>query len=538
MDQDPSTLIDLVCRKSQAVKSKTGRREISISAQESRGRRTAAQLGLTVRHVWREVGSASRFRKSKKTAKQDLALQALERGEVGAVWVFRLDRWTRRGAGAILSIVEPADGRPRRLLVDNGDPDNPGVGLDSANPRDRSELIRRAEEAREETEILSERILNTKMFQRENGEWLNGVCPYGLRIVTVSTEDEGEEIEERKLMRDSETSAGIPGEPDVTKLDIAREVVYDLPMAGVSKREIARLMNARGVPSPTGIQWAFSTVASMIGNPAYAGWQITGREGGKSMRMLYRNSAGEKVSVMVGPAVISDEEWKAAQAASRGYGPPADKESWRAKHLLTDLLRCAGCGGSMPYSARGYRCWRPGAGVTCPSPAFVAAHSSEAYVYQCWSDRLASADPEDPLLAVVADRWAARQSPETSEDVAAARAALADAETVLSRLWADRRAGLYDGPSERFFAPALTEANEAVTAAQKRLRESQGERNTDISFLLETVDQREAWDHADLPLKRDLLRLAIRRIMVSKARGRGVRFNGDERLTIEWVDEG
>ncbi|MGA4845682.1 recombinase family protein [Streptomyces sp. G5(2025)] len=535
---DTSHLIDLVCRKSQAVKSKTGRREISVSAQEARGRKTAELLGLTVRHVWREVGSASRFRRSKKVPKQDLALQALDRGEIGALWVFRLDRWTRRGAGAILSIVEPADGRPRRLLIDNGDADNPGIGLDSANPRDRSELIRRAEDAREETEVLSERVRNTKTFQLENGEWLSGVAPYGLRVVMVSAFDEdGEEIEERKLQRDPETSAGIPGEPHVTKMEIARLVTYEWPVARVTKREMARRLNERGVPSPTGGNWAFSTVANMIGNPAYAGWQITGRSDNRSRRMLYLNENGEKVSVMVGPPLLEEDEYNEAQAASRGNGPPADAESWKAKHLLTDLLECCGCSSSMPSAGTSYACWRSRAGGVCPAPANAAAYSAEEYVFQRWSARLHSADLDDPLLAIVAERWAARKDPQASEEEQTARAALADAERVLSRLWQDRRAGLFDGPSERFFAPQLTEANAAVMAAQKELDGIQGAGPVDISFLLELGQQREAWEAADLPLKRDLLRLAIRRIRVRRAPKRGVQFDGDSRMEINWLDE-
>ncbi|MEH0417273.1 recombinase family protein [Streptomyces sp. B21-083] len=536
--EDTSTLIDLVCRKSQAVKSKTGRREISVSAQEARGRRTAAELGLTVRHVWREVGSASRFRRSKKVAQQDLALQALEKGEIGALWVFRLDRWTRRGAGAILSIVEPHDGRPRRLLVDNGDPETPGIGLDSANPRDRSELIRRAEDAREETEILSERVRNTKTFQRDNGEWLNGAAPYGLRIVMVTAEDEdGEQIEERKLERDTETSAGIPGEPKVTRLDIARWVTYEAPLAGNAKRKISLMLNDRGVPSPTGGTWAFSTVANMIDNPAYAGWQVTGREDGRSKRMLYRNAAGERVSVMVGPAMLSEVEYNAAQAVSRGTGPSAGKESWRARHILTDLLECTGCGSSVTWRGKGYCCWRPGAGGVCPAPAYVAQKSAEEYVYMRWSSRLAATEPHDRLLAIVAERWQARQDPQASEDEAAARTALADAEAALSRLWKDRRAGLYDGPSERFFAPALAEANEAVLDAQKAVEATRGQEDVDISFLLDTSYQREAWEDADDALKRDLLRLAIRHIRVKKAGYRGQAFDGDARMEIIWHDD-
>lgn len=530
-------LIDLVCRKSQAVKSKSDHREISVRAQEARGRRTAAELGLTVRNVWREVGSASRFRRSGKVPQQDLALQALERGETSAVWVFRLDRWTRRGAGAILSIVEPRHGRPRRLLVDNGDPDSPGIGLDSANPRDRAELIRRAEDAREESEVLSERVRNTKTFQRDNGEWLNGVAPYGLRLVMVSVEEgDGEMVEERKLGCDLETSAGIPGEPDVTKLDVAREVVHRLPVAGVPKREIARRLNARGVPSPTGKTWAFSTVSDMIGNPAYAGWQVTGREDGKSRRLLYRNAAGEKVSVMAGPAVLSEDEWNEAQAASQGTGPPADKNSWRARHVLTDLLECAGCGSSMTWRGKGYACWRPGAGGVCPAPSYVARHGAENHVFECWSLRIAEARPGDVLLAVVAERWTARQDPQAAEDEAEARAALVKSEGALSRLWRDRRGGLYDGPSERFFAPALREANDAVVSAQRGLEAARDETVADIGFLLESGSRREVWESADDALRRDLLRLAIRRIRVTKADYRGQAFDGHKRMEFAWHD--
>ncbi|MFE9970073.1 recombinase family protein [Streptomyces hirsutus] len=422
--------------------------------------------------------------------------------------------------------------------MDNGDPDTPGIGLDSANPRDRSELIRRAEDAREETEVLSERVRNTKTFQRDNGEWLNGVAPYGLRIVMVTAEDEdGEQIEERKLERDPETSAGISGEPNVTKLDIARWITYEAPVAGHAKRQISRMLNERGVPSPTGGTWAFSTVADMIGNPAYAGWQVAGREDGKSKRMLYRNAAGERVSVMVGPPVLSEDECNAAQAASRGIGPAVDKESWRARHILTDLLECGGCRSSVTWRGKGYCCWRPGAGGVCPAPAYVAQKSAEEYVYMRWSARLAAADSHERLLVILAERWQARQDPQASEDEAAARAALADAEAALSRLWKDRRSGLYDGPSERFFAPALAEANEAVLDAQKAVEATRGQEGIDISFLLDTSYQREAWEGADDALKRDLLRLAIRRIRVKKADYRGQAFDGGKRMEIIWHDD-
>lgn len=498
----------------------------------------AAALGLTVRRVWVEIGSASRFRKSRKTPEQDHALRALEAGEVGALWVFRLDRWTRRGAGAILAVVEPDDGRPRRLLVDNGDPDNPGIGLDSSNERDRSELVRRAEDAREEAERLSQRVTNTKTYQRSNGEWIHGLAPYGLRVEIVEAENQdGELVQERKLTRDDETSAQIPGEPDVTRLDIARWVVYHSVVSGVSGRAAARKLNDRGVPAPNGGSWYVATIDHMRKSPVYGGWQVAGRERGRRARsILYRNDAGERVSVMVGDPVMSEAECQEVRLAAHrpGLRPGEDRDKYRPKHLLTGLMRCAGCGATMPAKGRSYVCWRAETGGDCPEPAYVGRDCSERYVLERWSARLTTAEPDDPLLGVVAEQWAARQDPSVSEEESAARAALAAAEGDLERLWRDRRGGLYDGPSERFFAPALAEANQAVSAAQARVAELRGSVAVDITFLLDRGSLDEVWEHADLPLRRDLLRLAISRITVTKAPKRGGRFDGPSRMEIVW----
>lgn len=538
--EDPALLIDLFCRKSRAKASK-GKREISISAQETRGRLIADRLGLTVRHVWREVGSASRFRTSK-TARtdQDAALRALERGEVGALWVFRLDRWDRRGAGAILRIIEPEDGRPRRILFDNGDPENPGVGLDSSNPRDRKELIRRAEDAREETEVLSERVRNTKTHQRANGEWVNATAPYGLKVVLVDVEDEdGDFLVERKLAIDDAPAHDREGAP--SKAATAFRVAYELPLQQNSGRAVAALMNSEQIPSPAGGEWAHATVRDMVRNPVYAGWQTTGRQDGRSRRVLYRNEAGERVSVMSGPALLTDEQQARASAALRGdagAGMPSSgaAHDTRARHLLTGLLVCAGCGGPMSLSGTGYRCGKPSAGKHCPSPASVVRHLAHDFVHRRWEARLSSSEPDDPLVYAVADRWAARVQPTATAESKASLDALTATEHALARVWADRRAGLYGGPSEGFFAPALKDATADVVEAKKRVGATTARRGVDITFLLDPATCEGAWEAADDHLRRALLRLAIDSVTVTKARARGVTFDGWTQTRFKWAD--
>ncbi|MFJ9574340.1 recombinase family protein [Streptomyces bacillaris] len=544
---DPADWIDLFCRKSQAVKSRASRgrkQELSISAQETLGRRVAALLGKQVRHVWKEVGSASRFRRKGARTDQDQALAAVVKGEVGALWCYRLDRWDRRGAGAILHIIEPEDGIPRRILFgwneETGRPE-----LDSSNKRDRGELIRSAERAREETEILSERIKNTKDHQRANGEWVNARAPYGLEVVLVETlDEEGDLYDERRLRVSAELSGDPKGR---TKAEIAR-LWHTLPVTdGLSLRSIAERLSDEGVPNPSGTAgWAFATGRDIINNPAYAGWQTTGRQEGQNQRRrVFRDENGDKLSVMAGEALVTDEEQLAAKEAvqgEEGIGVPGDgsEHSVKAKHLMTDASYCESCEGSMPWAGTGYGCWKTKSGqrAACEKPAFVARKAAEEYIGKRWQDRLIHAEPDDPILIEVAKRYRAAKNPKTSEDEAEVLDALARAETALKRVWADRKGGLYDGPSEEFFKPDLDEATERVTALQSELERVRGGSNkVDVSWIFDPDLVRQTWERADEKTRRMLLRLAIDEIWISKAAYQGQPFDGDSRITINWHGE-
>nr|WKV34587.1 int5 [Cloning vector pSK006]BAF03598.1 integrase [Streptomyces phage phiK38-1] len=539
---DPAGLIDLFCRKSKAVKSRANgagqrrKQEISIAAQETLGRKVAALLGMQVRHVWKEVGSASRFRKGKARDDQSKALKALESGEVGALWCYRLDRWDRGGAGAILKIIEPEDGMPRRLLF-GWDEDTGRPVLDSTNKRDRGELIRRAEEAREEAEKLSERVRDTKAHQRENGEWVNARAPYGLRVVLVTVSDEeGDEYDERKLAADDEDAGGPDG---LTKAEAAR-LVFTLPVTDrLSYAGTAHAMNTREIPSPTGGPWIAVTVRDMIQNPAYAGWQTTGRQDGKQRRLTFYNGEGKRVSVMHGPPLVTDEEQEAAKAAVKGedgVGVPLDgsDHDTRRKHLLSGRMRCPGCGGSCSYSGNGYRCWRSSVKGGCPAPTYVARKSVEEYVAFRWAAKLAASEPDDPFVIAVADRWAALTHPQASEDEKYAKAAVREAEKNLGRLLRDRQNGVYDGPAEQFFAPAYQEALSTLQAAKDAVSESSASAAVDVSWIVDSSDYEELWLRATPTMRNAIIDTCIDEIWVAKGQ-RGRPFDGDERVKIKWA---
>ncbi|MGW5346299.1 hypothetical protein [Streptomyces sp. NPDC004050] len=208
----------------------------------------------------------------------------------------------------------------------------------------------------------------------------------------------------------------------------------------------------------------------------------------------------------------------------------------RTVRRLTDLIRCAACNRAAPMMSSSYTCMSTQGGSTCLAPASVYAPAVERYVVGRWLDRLTSADPEDPILVVVADRWGALTKPAETAEIEEARAALKAAEAQMERLLRDRRKGLYEGPAARFFEPAWQDVNRDMEAARKTLKATGGV-TVDISFLMEPEMALEAWEAADTGMRRDLLRLAIDGLTVAKAKTTHdrARFDGDRRVKIRWA---
>lgn len=504
----PEDLMDIYARKSVALEGRLG--ELSPSAQIQRGRDWAAWNRLTVRKIWVDKLSASK----RHVVRPDYtkALEALAAGEVKTLWCFKLDRFDRRGALAVLRVLENLEETGARIIFAED-------GLDTSNPDHRRMIMWKAEDAREETERISQRVTFTKNFQRENGEWVSGKVPYGLRA-----------DENRKLVPD--TSPARPDHPNFgSKATVAKKIFNMAKTGKYSLRDIARWLDEHKVPSATGGTWSTVSVHRIIMNPAYSGWQVVAV--GNVRGVIYRNRKGQRVRV--GVTLVSDTDREAAVRAIQGHSKPAKGFKGRATHLLTGLTRCAECGRAAPVSGRSYTCTSAlQRGTRCPAPAMAYRPPLEAYVTQRWFARLTNAEPDDPLVKVVAERWAALTKPEETAEVQEATAALKAAEKTLERLLRDKRNGLYEGPAARFFGPAYREAMLDYENAKELLQSKGGTTGVDISFLLDADTAWEAWEAADLSLKRDLLRLAIDQIVIKKWAGGG-RFDGDKRVEIVWA---
>ncbi|WP_241845856.1 recombinase family protein [Streptomyces sp. MJM1172] len=538
--------VDLLCRKSKVLSENDRLREVSTQEQEKQGRAWAARNGYVVRHVWIELGSAYKDRKREEF---DGALKAITSGISHALWVYMLDRFSRKGAEDVLKVIGIA-----RVIFD-------WDRLDSMDDRDRERIINEAERARSYSARLSTRVTDVKRSQRDRGEWVSGWPPFGLVVG-----------KDRHLYPDNTPAA--PGMKE-TRAEVMQEL-FRLSALGASAKDLAIALTAKGVPHcsykdgdwvPDGANWIPTTLRRWIMNPAYAGWQVVHLrgDGGKARNktVAYRNDKGERVRVIPeGLELVSDEEQAAAiagdGAVERSFdgathlatpepekglpwgGSKGPRERGVAVHILTTLLECANCGRNMFFTGESYVCGSQQGGRVCPAPARVTGKAIEPYVFTKWRDYVTACAEDDDLLAIISERWAKIERPEESAEAERARKTFREAENALGQLLQDKRDGLYDGPAAQFFRPAHREAMSAVREAEKVLAKYGGLR-VDISFLMEKEEVTEHWEGlakaGDKKKQRELLGCAIDRIYVKESPGIGKRFDGEKRVRIRWADE-
>ncbi|MFD5915910.1 recombinase family protein [Kitasatospora sp. NPDC058201] len=137
--------LDLLLRKSQVVRGTTTRDILSLKSQESQGRAWGKRNGYTIRRVFRENLSA--YKAGVKRPDFDEALQALLDGEPDCLWVYDSSRYSRQG-GDVLKVLD----RPGKRLYFYLN------RLDSEVPADRMRIVAEAEQAREYSRLVPEKV--------------------------------------------------------------------------------------------------------------------------------------------------------------------------------------------------------------------------------------------------------------------------------------------------------------------------------------------------------------------------------------------
>lgn len=484
----------------------------SLREQEKECRALAGRLGLDVVDVYAErEGTGASRRSGKARPEWTRALADLDKGDrFHTLIVWSLDRADRRGADTLAALLTRHAASGRRIL---------GVdGTDTSDERQRLVTIIRGEIAREEAENIAKRVARTKAARRAGGSWLGGRAPYGLRIT------------DGKLALDPATAP------------VARRIAEDV-LAGKSIWAVGRELNDEGIPSPNGGQWRTSALSQLLRSPGFAGLQSTRRRtasgGWAAVADVYLDP-DTHTPVSVGDGIITPTERAlilsalASRTGEQGLGVVRGRKP--VSTITGGLLRCAACGSRSASSGGGtagsYRCAALAGGLDCPAPFSAPRDGVDDYVAFRFLTYLAALDPDDSRLVGIAERWTAHVDPASAEERTAAQAALDAVDADLARA---RRLAI---------SGVLTEDEAAAEMGRLRKLRAQAAQGLaalptaaiDVSPLLDLAQSSEAWDALPGAERRALLSLAIREVRVTRATGRGVRFDPAARVAIDWIE--
>ena len=226
--------------------------------------------------------------------------------------------------------------------------------------------------------VLKDLAIKTRRGQRgrvEAGK-IPGGNSYGYTIV-------------RRIMDNGSVSTG-EREIDPDQAAIIRRMFKEYA-DGIAPRQIARRLNAEGVPSPRGGQWNASTINGsrqrrngILNNELYLGRINYNRqkfvkdpETGK--RVSRPNPKHEWIKKEVPHLrIIDDETWEAVQAIKARYSSSKGNKRQTKKRLLTGLVKCGCCSGSMTIINRErYYCSAKRERGTCDSTVGIKAAEIE-----------------------------------------------------------------------------------------------------------------------------------------------------------------
>ncbi|MBO1418339.1 recombinase family protein [Streptomyces sp. FH025] len=498
--------VDLLLRKSQVVRGTAAQDILSLKAQETKGRAWAKRNRYEVRRIYRENLSA--YKLTVKRPDFDAAVHALLEGESDCLWAYDSSRYSRKGAGDVLKIL---DSPGKRLVFDIN-------GLDTERPEDRRRIIEDAERDREYSRVLSQKVKDTKAQQREEGKWLAG-APYGLKVT-----------KKRKLKHG--------------KFWPVIERIHYEAAEGASNRKIALGLTADGYRSTRGGPFRSNTVGKILRNPVYLGWQVVMV---KRQHQIYLNAKGKPVRVFAKgvegiPQAIFDKHRRIAAGFERRKNLPTVEEQSKSveRSPASGLMWCDG-GGRDPKKGHlatihggSFRCGRLNLGLDdCPGPVTGMRASVVRVLSEEWGRKLSTADKLDPTLLAVGEGWVELSQPEESKKEADARGQLKLAEEVVARIDRLEAAGAFPGrDGEATYVRQRRAAVEDVENARKDW-EAVAQPMADISVLTDPVRAKKLWESSDDTYRGQLLRLAIERVYLKKAPYSGARFTAD-RLDIVW----
>ncbi|MBZ0271366.1 recombinase family protein [bacterium] len=193
--------------------------------------------------------------------------------------------------------------------------------FDTSNPMGRLTLNVLGSFSQFEREMIAERVREHMLVRAKEGKWNGGVIPFGYR------EQEG-----KLLIQDDEAK-------------LVRKM-FDLYLEHRSIRFITNYLNASGTKPRYAKYWSATSVSRTLGNPAYYGASTYNKRKGTSTTSTPRPEKDWIVVEGALPAIVDKDTWtKVHEILTNKIG--LHHRNKRSTYLLSGLIKCGLCGGSM-----------------------------------------------------------------------------------------------------------------------------------------------------------------------------------------------
>jgi len=305
----------------------------SLEAQEQKLRQYAKYRDMEViEPIFKDEGKSGKNIKGRPDFTRMMA-EIKDGADVDYVLVFKLSRFGRNAADVLNSVQTLQDYGVELACTDDG--------IDTAQGSGKLMVAVLAAVAEIDRENIRAQTLAGREQKAKSGGWNGGFAPYGYKLVKENNEKAG------KLFIDEEEAETI------------RQIYYLYTRQAMSMRAIADYLNTHGFVKrvrQNGRRDSFSPafVKTVLDNPVYMGKIAYGR------RRVEKKNDGERNETHVvkqkeyclyegiHEAIISEELWNEAHKKRLRTGHKSERVyNSDHVHLLSGLLKCPVCGGSM-----------------------------------------------------------------------------------------------------------------------------------------------------------------------------------------------
>lgn len=489
------------------------------------------------------------------------------------VVIYMLSRLTRQGAAEALKIQQELAQYGVALVSTQ----EPFINTSDDNPFGVAFFALIAGLAHQESKNKSKFIKDALAALRTKGSHSSGPVPFGFDAEQIQVDG----LTVRRLKPGPISEPGTPVGPESTPADAVwamieraeagkrpNAITSELTSAGVLtalgrldeeagalRRAVARKRRKGGKVDNGAEEWSTTVVLRILRDPRLAGFAIGPVDPHTKVRTILRNDEGEPIQPHEG--FITARRWYDLQKILNGHKPAARQDRSGKRSLLGSwgVMECGRCAAGMTTSwvQETYVCnLRRAVGDEPKHVVRITMGLADAIVAERVWARLGALDPADPedveWLSAAAARFAVQGSdPEAAEELAEQEAQLEHVQQSMTELYADRKEGLYEGPTgRRAFADTIRkyQAHEARCAA--RIYEL---RAAAVTTARLPVDEwfadsdgdpfapGGAWSRWDVDEKRAFLALFVDQVTVAPITTRqgNDRERAEERIGVRWA---